>query len=524
MSADRVRWEHIQRVFEQCDRNVSETARRLNMHRRTLQRILGKHAPRSTDSSDRATRSGARALHGGASMTRAGCGGPHERVVLITLQLVLNALALGMAYALVALGFVLALNASGAVNFAHGDLVVLGGAVAVLLAAWLGLPGFLLLPLVALASACAGVLAAHVAILPLARRPPEATFVATIALAAIIEQTPDRHDGRGAAHRAAARRQRRVRRRRRRRSAGSRWRSSWSAACWSAAVWFLLERTQIGRRMRAVASDRHMARAVGIPVGRYVTLSLALSGALAGIAGFLLGHQFLVTPTQGAGHMLKAYIAVALGGWGSVPGALIGALAIGVFETFVSAEVGDAWASAALYIAVLLVLAFRPRGLFGEPVDGAPDGRSGALLVMIPIVGIVACRRSAERLVTLVGIYALLGLGYQLVFGQLRALNLAQGALFGVGAYAAALTAPHVGPSRLLIAPLAAARCGSARGPADAAPAVALFRARHPGARLADQSRRGERRGPHRRRQRPGRLRRRRCRAARSCWSWSGSA
>jgi two-component system response regulator RegA len=46
MSADRVRWEHIQRVFEQCDRNVSETARRLDMHRRTLQRILSKHAPR----------------------------------------------------------------------------------------------------------------------------------------------------------------------------------------------------------------------------------------------------------------------------------------------------------------------------------------------------------------------------------------------------------------------------------------------------------------------------------------------
>jgi branched-chain amino acid transport system permease protein len=135
-----------------------------------------------------------------------------------------------------------------------------------------------------------------------------------------------------------------------------------------AALWFLLERTQIGRRMRAVAADRHMARAVGIPVRRYVTLSLALSGALAGIAGFLLGHQFLVTPTQGAGHMLKAYIAVALGGWGSVPGALIGALAIGLFETFVAAEVGDAWASAALYVAVLLVLTFRPRGLFGEPV------------------------------------------------------------------------------------------------------------------------------------------------------------
>jgi branched-chain amino acid transport system permease protein len=82
----------------------------------------------------------------------------------------------------------------------------------------------------------------------------------------------------------------------------------------------------------------------------------------------LLGHQFLVAPTQGGGHMLKAYIAVALGGWGSVPGALLGALAIGAFETVASAELGDAWASAALYVAVLAVLTIRPRGLFGEPV------------------------------------------------------------------------------------------------------------------------------------------------------------
>src|SRR5258708_39558155 len=107
---------------------------------------------------------------------------------LITVQLLLNALALGMAYALVALGFVLALNASGAVNFAHGDLVVLGGAVAVFAGLWTGLPSALLLPLVALALGVAGVIAARVAILPLVRRPPEATFVATTPLAAIVEQ------------------------------------------------------------------------------------------------------------------------------------------------------------------------------------------------------------------------------------------------------------------------------------------------------------------------------------------------
>jgi branched-chain amino acid transport system permease protein len=272
-----------------------------------------------------------------------------------------------MAYALVALGFVLALNAAGAVNFAHGDLVVLGGAVAVFAALSTGLPAVLLLPVVALAIGGVGIVAARIAILPLASRPPEATFVATIALAAIIEQSLTIAMA-GAPRTAPP-------------LVGS---GSFEiaglvlgrqplaivvlGAVLVAAVWFLLERTQTGRRMRAVAADRHMARAVGIPVGRYVTLSLALAGALAGIAGFLLGHQFLVAPTQGAGHMLKAYIAVALGGWGSVPGALLGALGIGLFETFVSARFGDALASAALYICVLMVLALRPQGLFGEPV------------------------------------------------------------------------------------------------------------------------------------------------------------
>lgn len=272
-----------------------------------------------------------------------------------------------MAYALVALGFVLALNASGAVNFAHGDLVVLGGAAAVAFGLWTNLPVPLLLQLVALALALAGVIAARVAILPLAQRPPEATFVATIALAAVIEQaltvtmgaaprTAPSILGGGSidiAGIAVARQPLAI---------------VLIGGALTAALWFLLERTQAGRRMRAVAADRHMARAVGIPVARYVTLSLALAGALAGVAGFLLGHQFLVSPTQGAGHMLKAYIAIAVGGWGSVPGALLGALGIGFFETFVSAAVGDAWASAALYVGVLLLLLLRPRGLFGEPV------------------------------------------------------------------------------------------------------------------------------------------------------------
>jgi branched-chain amino acid transport system permease protein len=78
------------------------------------------------------------------------------------------------------------------------------------------------------------------------------------------------------------------------------------------------------------------------------------------------------------------------------------------------------------------------------------------LLVMIPLVGLVALPPLGQRLVTLIGIYALLGLGYQVVFGQLRAFNLAQGTLFGVGAYAAALSAPYIGGQAFLASILAA--------------------------------------------------------------------
>jgi branched-chain amino acid transport system permease protein len=190
-------------------------------------------------------------------------------------------------------GFVLALNASGAVNFAHGDLVVLGGAAAVLAASWTGLPGPLLLRVVVLAIGLAGVVAARSRSChspgdllkrpssPPSRWPPSSNRGSRSPWAQ--RRAPRRPcAGSGAIEVAGltfgpptARHRRGRRRAGRSRVAPAR------------------THTQIGRRMRAVAADRYMARAVGIPVGHYIVLSLALAGALAGVAGFLLGHQFL---------------------------------------------------------------------------------------------------------------------------------------------------------------------------------------------------------------------------------------
>jgi branched-chain amino acid transport system permease protein len=289
-----------------------------------------------------------------------------------TAQLVINALALGAAYALVALGFVLVLNAAGAVNFAHGDMVMLGGVAAVtiagmLAAAGLRLPGIVLLPLVVIVSGLVGLLVAALGFWPLRDRPPSAVFVATIALAAVFEQSATAFFG--PEPRAAP--------------------AVWEGPALSvagvtlgrqplalivvagiaiAAVHLLLERTQVGRRFRAVAQDRDMARVLGIRAARLIAGAFALAGGLAGLAGALLGHQFFVTAGQGPGYMLKAYIAAAIGGWGNVPGALLGALLIALFETLVSAALSSVWAQALLYVALLAILLLRPQGLFGEAI------------------------------------------------------------------------------------------------------------------------------------------------------------
>ncbi|MGE0735216.1 MAG: branched-chain amino acid ABC transporter permease [Alphaproteobacteria bacterium] len=286
-------------------------------------------------------------------------------------NLIFNGVALGAAYALVALGFVLVLNATAAVNFAQGDLVMAGGFVAVALAGMLGpslgdaVPGLVLLPLVVIVSALFGLLFAACAYFPFRRKPPVSVFISTIAVGLILQSVANSVFG-GAPRTAPPL------------FAGENLhlagltlsRQSLAIVVVAALLIFLLhvlvERTQLGRKLRASAQDAGMARAIGIDVALMVALSFALGVALAGAAGLLLTNQYFVTPTSGINLMVKAYIAVTIGGWGSLRGAVIGALAIALFEVLVGAFTSAAAAEALLYGALLVVLLFRPQGLFGE--------------------------------------------------------------------------------------------------------------------------------------------------------------
>ncbi|BBK30021.1 amino acid/amide ABC transporter membrane protein 1 (HAAT family) [Stella humosa] len=281
------------------------------------------------------------------------------------LQLLLSALSLGSTYALVALGFVLVLNATNAVNFAQGELVVAGGFLAVALSPMTQLPGVVLLPAVMLGTGLIGLALSLVAFLPLRRRPPTAVFISTIAFGIIVQNMILALSGPepATASPLVAAGQARLG------EASIGWQALAmiaTAAVLIGLLHLLLERTQLGRRLRATAQDPEIARALGIPVIPLILLSFALAGALAGAAGLLVANQFFVTPADGANFMLKAYIAVVIGGWGRIWGAVLGALLIALFESFVAAATSHLAADALLYVALLAVLLLRPTGILGE--------------------------------------------------------------------------------------------------------------------------------------------------------------
>ena len=129
-------------------------------------------------------------------------------------------------------------------------------------------------------------------------------------------------------------------------------------------MWWLLQRTQLGWRIRAAVEDPEMLAASGTNVGRLFTGVFALGALLAGIAGVIVGPIQSVTTGLSTQVLVEAFIVVVIGGLGSIPGAAIGAIVIGLFET-----IGITWAptfaSASIYIAMILVLIVRPTGLLG---------------------------------------------------------------------------------------------------------------------------------------------------------------
>jgi branched-chain amino acid transport system permease protein len=232
----------------------------------------------------------------------------------------------------------------------------------------LAVPGLVLLPAILALMALFGVVMSWLVYLPIRDRPPVTTFITTIAFGIIVanginavfggapRSAPTLIGGGGF-------------------TAGEMFLSRQSVAIIAvsalliAGLSLLLNRTQLGRQLRACAQDPEMAQAVGIRLTRMTMITFALAAALAGAAGLLLANQFFVTPSDGGVLILKAYIAVTIGGWGSLRGAVAGAMLIAAFEVAVASQFSQPLAEGLLYVTLFVVLFFRPQGLFGETVS-----------------------------------------------------------------------------------------------------------------------------------------------------------
>lgn len=131
-----------------------------------------------------------------------------------------------------------------------------------------------------------------------------------------------------------------------------------------------LKYSKIGTALRATSQDNDAALVVGINVKKMYWLSFAIGAALAAIGGALIGPMFLVFPQMGDLPLIKALAGILLGGMGSIPGAVIGGLLIGVTESVATLVIPTDYKDAVTFLVIILILLFRPQGLFGVRVRG----------------------------------------------------------------------------------------------------------------------------------------------------------
>ena len=131
--------------------------------------------------------------------------------------------------------------------------------------------------------------------------------------------------------------------------------------------WFF-ERTLLGKKLQATSQDKEMAALLGIPVATMIMITFVYSAVLGGIAGILVAPILFVSIQMGSTIALKAFAATIIGGFGDVAGAIIGGFALGVIETFGAAYISVPYKDAFAFLVLILFLAFRPQGLFGERV------------------------------------------------------------------------------------------------------------------------------------------------------------
>jgi len=283
-----------------------------------------------------------------------------------TLQYLFSGLTNGAIYALSALGFSLIYNASGVINFAQGEFIMLGGVCAVMLTS-AGVPLPLAIVLAVLVVSLVGLLLEKLAIEPAGDADVVSLIIITIGASIFLQGVAQVLFGKGQRALSPFTGDAPIM------IAGasllpqSLWMIGTGAAIVLLLAWFF-ERTRLGKAVLATAHNRLAARLVGINTRHVLALSFVLSAALGAIAGVVSAPITLTSYDVGILVGLKGFVAATLGGLGSGMGAVVGGLILGLMEALAAGYISSAYKDAVPFVLIILILFFMPRGLFGARI------------------------------------------------------------------------------------------------------------------------------------------------------------
>lgn len=293
------------------------------------------------------------------------------------LSYLISGISLGSVYAIIALGYTMVYGIAKMLNFAHGDVIMIGGYMSFCGMMYLGLNGWLSLLLAMAVCTLLGVVVEGLAYRPLRQAPSLAVLITAIGVSYLLQNaalliwgaTPKSYPsllplsdeaGRSGALRLFDGR-----------LSVSHISLLTMAVCLviMAGLTLFTERSKTGKAMRACSEDKDAARLMGINVNRTISVTFAIGSALAAVAGVLLcSFNPTLMPTTGSMPGIRAFTAAVFGGIGSIPGAFLGGLLIGVIEAMAKAYISTQLANSVVFTVLIVVLLVRPAGLLGKYV------------------------------------------------------------------------------------------------------------------------------------------------------------
>ena len=280
----------------------------------------------------------------------------------------ISGLNLGSIYALIALGYTMVYGIAKMLNFAHGDIIMVGAYSVIVSAVTLKLPPVVAILIAVVVCAALGVTIEFLAYRPLRQSPPLAVLITAIGVSYLLQNlallifgpeqksTPALFDLPSLTLGGVT-------------VDGITLLTLGVTAAIMVGLTLFINLTRMGKAMRAVSEDRDAAELMGISVNKTITITFAIGSALAAVASVFFGATYTyIKPTTGSMPGIKAFTAAVFGGIGSIPGALLGGILLGLIEQLSKVYISTLWSDAVVFGVLVLVLVFKPAGLLGKRV------------------------------------------------------------------------------------------------------------------------------------------------------------